>query len=287
MKHLTPKNLMLCLMGSLIYCIAFNTFIVPAHMYSSGFVGISQLVAGGLASVFHIRMNLQPIVYFCLDVPLFLIGLKILGKASIAFTFLIVLVETLFMNFIPIPDHMVLDNVFAMAVVGGCLEGIGTSITFRGFGSSGGTDLLGMMLTEKYRKLSVGRVNLAVNACVYLVAGMRYSLQTAVYSLVAEAFSSIMIDRYHKQNNLVTVNVISEQYEAFIQFINVKLDRGATVIDAKGAWSGKPCKVVIAVLSEYELGLLEKEAETIDPAAFIFSNPRTSVFGEFEKRLSA
>ena len=45
MKHLTPKNLMLCLMGSLIYCIAFNTFIVPAHMYSSGFVGISQLVA--------------------------------------------------------------------------------------------------------------------------------------------------------------------------------------------------------------------------------------------------
>ena len=110
-------------------------------------------------------MNLQPIVYFCLDVPLFLIGLKILGKASIAFTFLIVLVETLFMNFIPIPDHMVLDNVFAMAVVGGCLEGIGTSITFRGFGSSGGTDLLGMMLTEKYRKLSVGRVNLAVNAC--------------------------------------------------------------------------------------------------------------------------
>ena len=174
-----------------------------------------------------------------------------------------------------------------MAVVGGCLEGIGTSITFRGFGSSGGTDLLGMMLTEKYRKLSVGRVNLAVNACVYLVAGLRYSLQTAVYSLVAEAFSSIMIDRYHKQNNLVTVNVISEQYEAFIQFINVKLDRGATVIDAKGAWSGKPCKVVIAVLSEYELGLLEKEAETIDPAAFIFSNPRTSVFGEFEKRLSA
>ena len=208
-------------------------------------------------------------MYFCLDVPLFLIGLKILGKASIAFTFLIVLVETLFMNFIPIPDHMVLDNVFAMAVVGGCLEGIGTSITFRGFGSSGGTDLLGMMLTEKYRKLSVGRVNLAVNACVYLVAGLRYSLQTAVYSLVAEAFSSIMIDRYHKQNNLVTVNV------------------GATVIDAKGAWSGKPCKVVIAVLSEYELGLLEKEAETIDPAAFIFSNPRTSVFGEFEKRLSA
>ena len=85
----------------------------------------------------------------------------------------------------------------------------------------------------------------------------------------------------------MTAKEYLNQARTLDQRINVKLDRGATVIDAKGAWSGKPCKVVIAVLSEYELGLLEKEAETIDPAAFIFSNPRTSVFGEFEKRLSA
>lgn len=287
MKHLTPKNLLLCLLGTLIYCSAFNTFIVPTHLYASGFVGISQLISGALGKVIHVSFNLQAAVYFCLDVPLFLFGLKVLGKKAIVFTFVIVATETFFMSIIPVPEHMMLNNAFAMAVVGGSLEGIGTAVTFRGFGSSGGTDLLGMMLTEKYRRLSVGRVNLFVNFCVYVFAGLRFSFQIAVYSLVAETFSSIMIDRLHMQNNLVTVNIVSEHYEEFIKFINKDLDRGATVVDGTGAWSKRPCKVVVAVLSEYELRLLEKEAETVDPAAFIFSNPRTEVFGEFEKRLSA
>lgn len=287
MKHLTLKNLMLCLIGSFLYCAAFNTFIVPTHLYASGFVGISQLLAGAISRIVHVDFNLQAAVYFCLDVPLFLFGLKVLGKKAISFTFMIVLAETFYMSVIPVQEHMMLNNAFAMAVVGGTLEGIGTAITFRGFGSSGGTDLLGMMLTEKFRKLSVGRVNLFVNACIYVFAGLRFSVQIAVYSLVAETFSSIMIDRFHMQNNLVTVNIISEHYKEFIRFINSELDRGATVVDGTGAWSKKPCKVVVAVLSEYELGLLEKEAEAVDPAAFIFSNPRTEVFGEFEKRLSA
>lgn len=287
MKHLTPKNLLLCLLGTVIYCAAFNTFIVPSHMYASGFVGISQLIAGALGKIIHVNFNLQAAVYFCLDVPLFLFGLKVLGKKAILFTFMIVAAETFFMSVIPVPDHMMLNNAFAMSVVGGSLEGIGTAITFRGFGSSGGTDLLGMMLTERYRKLSVGKVNLFVNSCVYVFAGIRFSFQIAVYSLVAETFSSIMIDRLHKQNNLVTVNIISSHYEEFISFIHKDLDRGATILDATGAWSGKPCKVVVAVLSEYELGLLEKKAESVDPQAFIFSNPRTSVLGDFEKRLSA
>lgn len=287
MKHLTPKNLLLCMIGTLIYCTAFNTFIVPTHLYASGFVGISQLLAGAIGKVVHVRFNLQAVVYFCLDVPLFLYGMKELGKKAILFTFVIVTVETFFMSVIPVPDHMMLNNAFAMAVVGGSLEGIGVSITFRGFGSSGGTDLLGMMLTEKHRKLSVGKVNLFVNFCVYMLAGLRFSFQIAVYSLVAETFSSIMIDRFHMQNNLVTVHIISEKYDDFVRFINEELDRGATILEGTGAWSGKECKVVVAVMSEYELGLLEKEAEKKDPAAFIFSNPKTSVFGEFEKRLSA
>ena len=287
MKHLTPKNMLLCLIGTVIYCAAFNTFIVPTHLYASGFVGKSQLISGAIGKVVSVPFNLQAAVYFCLDVPLFLFGLKVLGKSAIANTFVIVAAETFFMSVIPVPEHMMLNNAFAMAVVGGSLEGIGVAVTFRGFGSSGGTDLLGMMLTEKYRKLSVGRVNLFVNFCVYVFAGLRFSFQIAVYSLVAETFSSIMIDRFHKQNNLVTVYIISEKYGDFVRFITDDLDRGATIMDGRGAWSGKGCKVVLTVMSEYELGLLEKEAEKTDPDAFIFSSPGTSVFGEFEKRLSA
>lgn len=286
MKHYSLKNILLFLAGSFLYCAALNVFIVPAQLYSSGFVGISQLAADALEQVFHSSVNLQPVIYFLLDVPLFLAGMRILGLRSISFTFMIVAVETVFMSIIPVPDHRVIDDVFALAVCGGALEGLGSSLTFRGFGTSGGTDLLGLMLTRKYRKLSVGRVNIAVNLIVYAVAAARNSFQIAVYSLIAEIFASIVIDRYHRQNNLVTVHIISDRTDDFVRYIMRSLDRGATILKAEGAWSGEERRVIVAVLSEYELGLLEKEAEQIDPDAFVFSNPRTDVLGEFEKRLS-
>lgn len=286
MKHFSPKNIALCLSGSFLYCLAVNVFIVPAGLYSSGFVGISQLIADAAEGLLHTPYSIQPAAYFLLNVPLFLAGFRILGLRSISVTFLIIAAETLFMSLIPVPDRRVIDDAFALTVCGGALEGLGSSLTFRGFGTSGGTDLLGLMLTQKYRKLSVGRVNLAVNILVYAFAAIRNSFQAAVYSLIAEIFASIVIDRYHKQNNLVTVHIVSSRTDDFVRYIMRSLDRGATILKAEGAYSGAERKVVISVLSEYELGLLEKEAEEIDPDAFIFSNPRTDVFGEFEKRLS-
>ncbi len=286
MKHFTLRNILLCLAGTLTYCLAFNMVIVPAGLYASGFVGISQLITDQLERFVHVRFHLQSVVYFCVDVPLFLAGFRILGKKNILFTMLIVAMESVFMALIPIPKKMILDDTFAVAICGGCLEGIGTSITFRGFGSSGGTDLLGLMLTEKNRKLSVGKVNFIVNAAVYTYAAFCYSFQTAIYSLIAEVFVSLMIDRLHKQNNIVTVNIISDQYDDFCRYIISTLNRGATLLEGKGAYSHAERKVIVAVLSEYELGLLEKEAEKIDKDAFIFASPNTVLSGDFEKRLS-
>jgi len=289
-SHLTPRftarNIILCLSGSLVYCLALNILITPAKLYAGGFTGISQLIAGAVGSKVHLKFNLQALIYFLLDVPLFLAGAKTLGKRMVARSFLIVSAETVFMALIPIPEHPVVDETFAAVMLGGSLEGIGSALTFSGFGSSGGTDMLGLILTQKFRKMSVGRVSLAVNAVVYTIAGVYFSLQTALYSLVAEVFCSMMIDRYHKQNNLVCVNIISGRYQMFCKYIIDQLDRGATILEAEGAYTGSERKVVIAIVSEYELELLKKEGETIDPDAFIYIQPSTEVLGEFQKRLS-
>jgi len=286
MKVFTPKNLLYCFLGSLIYCLGLNLFIQPAHLYAGGFVGISQLLANILGAFVQTPFNLQPVIYYLLDLILFAFCWKTLGRRMIAVSLTIVTAEALYMALIPIPETPILDETLAAVICGGCIEGIGTAITFYGFGSSGGTDMLGLMLTKRFRNLSVGKVSLAVNFMVYVVAMVRNSVQIAIYSLAAELFCSMMIDRFHKQNNLVSVNIVSDHPREISQFIMNELDRGCTILHGEGAWSGQERLLVISIMSEYELSILKKETARIAPEAFIFIHPNIGVSGDFEKRVA-
>lgn len=286
MKRNKPRNFFLCMLGAFIYCCGFNVFIVPANLYSGGFVGISQLITSLIKPYIDVPFNLQSVVYFLTDLPLFLVAFKVLGRKMVSLSLVIVAMESAFMAIIPVPETPILSETITSVLCGGCIEGIGTAITFRGFGSSGGTDLLGLMLSEKFENLSVGRVNLAVNFLVYTVAGIRFSVETAIYSLMAEICCSLLIDRFHLQNNLVTANIISDDYEEICHFILEKLDRSCTVINCEGGYTGEPKKMIAAVLSEYEMNILRKWVSDRDPDAFIYVTPSVRVIGEFEKRLS-
>lgn len=286
LKRNKARNLFLCILGAFIYCCGFNVFIVPANLYSGGFVGISQLITSLIKPIVHVPFNLQSVVYFLTDLPLFLVAFKVLGRKMVGLSLFIVAIESLFMAIVPVPQAPILSETITSVLCGGCIEGIGTAITFRGFGSSGGTDLLGLMLSEKFENLSVGRVNLAVNFFVYTVAGIRFSVETAIYSLMAEICCSLLIDRFHLQNNLVTANIISDHYEEICSFILEKLDRSCTVLNGEGAYSHAPKKLVVTVLSEYEMNILRKWAADRDPDAFIYVTPSVQVIGDFEKRLT-
>ena len=280
------RNLILCLSGSAIYCLGFNLFIVPANLYSGGFIGISQLLSDMVGGAAKFSFNLQPLLYLLLNIPLFLVAFRVLGHRLIRRSVMLVCAETLFLWLIPVPAEPILDETLACVICGGCIEGLGIAITFRGFGSSGGTDMLGLILTQRYPGFSVGRVNLAVNLVVYSVAGIRYSLKTAIYSLAGELFCSLMVDRYHKQNNLVSVNIVSPGYREIADYIMGELNRSCTILEGTGGYSKETKKLLIAIISEYELDFLKKEVNRIDPNAFLFIHPNIDVMGDFEKRLS-
>ncbi|MBR5712896.1 MAG: YitT family protein [Lachnospiraceae bacterium] len=279
-------NFAICCTASLIYCIGVNLFILPGGLYSGGFTGISQLL-----SLFAVGTPLEPYnikgaLYFLLNIPIVILGWKSLGsKAMLKAGFTIVL-ESCLMSFLPIPKEPIISDALTNTIVGGFFEGVGCGLLYIGFGSGGGTDIIGIVLSRKYRSLSVGKVSLAINLIVYAVCAIVFNPEVAVYSIIAAFCCSLVVDKIHLQNRAVTVNVFTNREQEIGDWIRDNINRSATVFTGTGAYSGAERKLVISVMSEYEYHRLKHALPEIDPTAFANVYPSVAVLGDFEKRLS-
>lgn len=279
------KNTLFCVLGSALYCLAVNLFVSPVELYSGGFVGISQLLARFLHTPLATN-TVQSIIYFLINVPMFILALIFLGKRFISKSIVTIVAETLFFALIPIPDAPIVPEILTNCLIAGVLEAFGCILIYVSFGSGGGTDILGMLLVKKFRFLSVGRVSLSINLVVYSISALLFSIDVAVYSLLTSVICSLLIDRLHMQNNSVSVNILSKKYREVSEMILTELRRDATIVECIGAYSEEEKKMVISVMSEYELRLLKRRITEIDNRAFMFINPHVGVMGNFEKRLS-
>ena len=278
------KNFSLCIIGSFLYCIGTNIFIIPANLYSGGFVGIAQLIVPYIP--FDFGFSWYGIVYLLLNIPLYIVGIFKLGKRFVAKSLFLILIETVFLTILPIPDGILIDNFLTNCIIGGCIQGLGIGVTFRGFASGGGTDILGLILTKDIKFMSVGKTSIIVNAILYGICAYKFDINIAIYSIIASLFCSIIIDKIHIQNKVVSVNILSEKYDKISDVIIKELNRSATILEGIGAYSNSSKKMIVSIMSEYELKKLKAAVKKEDPNAFIFIHPNITVIGDFEKRLN-
>ncbi len=280
------RDIALCITGSLIYCAGVNLFIRPSGLYSGGFTGISQLLSLLAKGTFLEPYNLQGIIYFIINIPLIVIGWIILGKGSVFKTVLTVIIQSILLSVIPIPAVQIIEDLLVNTILGAVLEGVGCGILYYGYGSSGGTDILGMVFSKKIPGMTIGRVSLAVNFVVYTACAIIFNITTAVYCVIAAAINSYVSDKLHLQNKAVTVNVFTSNPERISNWVMKELNRDTTVIKGVGSYSGREKEMIVCVMSEYEYGRLKRHIKELDPTAFAYVNPSASVLGRFEKRLS-
>ena len=279
-------NFSICIVASLIYCLGVNFFILPGGLYSGGFTGIAQLLSLLAEGTRLEPYNIRGILYFILNIPLVIIGWRALGGKPMFKAGFTIILESALMSLLPIPKEPIITDALTNTIVGGFFEGIGSGLLYVGFGSSGGTDIIGIVMSLKYRSLSVGKVTLAVNIVVYAVCAIVFNPTVAVYSVIAAFCSSLIIDRIHLQNRAVTVDIFTNKDREIGDWIRDNLDRSATVFTGTGAYSGAERKLLISVMSEYEYHRLKHALPELDPTAFANVYPSTAVLGEFEKRLS-
>lgn len=275
------------LLGTFLFALGVNLFIVPAGLYNGGFIGIAQIIRTLLLEYTPFNMksiDIAGIINFAINIPLLLLAYFKMGRKFFEKTIFGIIFLTLFLTIIKTPAVPIVDEELTACIVGGILAGFGTGIILRAGGSGGGLDILGMYVTKIKPGFSVGKLSMFVNFGVYLLCAMLFNVKVVIYSVIYTVFASIVMDRAHYQNINTSVMIFTKK-EGVSNAIMKEMQRGVTNWDGKGAYTNENTTVLLTVISKYEITRLRKVVYDIDPNAFMILNSGLDVYGNFEKRL--
>jgi len=277
-----------CVMGLLIYCIGINLFVVPNNLYTGGILGLSQLLRSAIVQIFNIDVNfdISAIIYYLINIPLFVISMKKLSKTFFMRTLFAVSLNALFLTIIPIPNAPLLNDLLANVLIGGALAGIGIGMALSTGSSTGGIDIIGIILSKKSKKITVGNIGLIFNVFIYVICGINYGIEIMIYSIIYAVFETILLDRNHIQNIYSQTFIFTKKNpDKLIHFINAEINRGATYWEAIGGYTKEKTYIVCCVLSKYERMRLERHMNEFDEKAFMVGKDGVEIKGLFNKYL--
>ena len=277
------------LIGISIFCLGINLFIVPNNLYNGGVLGLSQLLNGLLKSLFHVQStyNSSGIINFFLNIPILILAYRKVSKTFFSRTIFTILIQTLLLTLIPIPNEPFVHELITNVLIGGVIVGIGSAFVLTASGSSGGTDVIGIVLSSKYSHFSVGKFGRMFNAFVYGISGLLYGIPTMIYSIIYSIVATITVDRFHDQNVCSSAFVFTkDRPDSILEYVRDTLDRDATCWEGKGYYDNTKTYITYLVLSRYEFHKLEKMLKVFHTDAFIVKNDGVQIDGNFTKRLS-
>lgn len=275
--------------GELIAAAALNLFIVPLSLYTGGTMGVCQLIRTLLqtyAGVDFGTYDVAGILYFLVNIPILLFAYKNLGRALVVKTIICTTAYSLFYSIIPIPAAPIVDDYLTACLLGGILTGVGSGIVLTCGCSSGGLDVIGLCLSKRGSSFTVGRFSLTFNVFLYTACLILFSPEVAIYSVIYNFFTSMVLDRMHQQNVNVMALIFTHEDEHMLgRFIMEKLGRGVTYWNGTGAYTGKGVHVLCVSLSKYEIEELLHAVHSIDPHAFFTVQEGVRVYGNFRRKL--
>ncbi|MBI9055605.1 MAG: YitT family protein [Bacteroidales bacterium] len=279
------KNLrayIIIVIGLFINALGWTAFLIPAEITGGGVTGIATLIFYGTEIPIWIS-------YLIINGFLILISVKILGRSFGIKTVFATLVLTLFFSVLQgvIKEPIVNEN-FMSAVIGGILAGSGIGIVFSQGGSTGGTDIIAMII-NKYRNVSPGRTILYADVLIIASSFILFrSIEKIVYGYVTMAVTAYAIDLILTgAKRTVQLFIFSQKYDEIAKEIAGNINRGITLIDGTGWYSKKESKILMILVKKQESNSLLKIIKRIDPEAFISLNNVMGVYGKGFDRIKA
>ncbi|HIS28022.1 MAG TPA: YitT family protein [Candidatus Avamphibacillus intestinigallinarum] len=273
------KRIIMVIIGALLNALSLNFFLIKANVYASGVTGAAQLVSSVFKDFIHIDITTGMLV-FIMNVPVLILGWFKVGKGFTIYSMVSVLFLTLFLEFIPTISFS--NDIMLNAVFGGLIGGVGIGLTLKLGASTGGMDIIAMVLSRMNDK-PIGSYMLILNGIIIVMAGILYEPENALYTLLTLYVTTRVIDTIHTRHEKVTAMIITRKAEELHRAIHKNLVRGITIIPARGAYSNENKNMLYLVITRYELYDLEQIINEVDPNAFTNIVQTTGIFGFFRK----
>lgn len=261
------------ILGSIAIAVSFNLFLIPHNLLSSGIGGIAIII--GLLTPFN-----TGIVNLILNLPILILGYIGLGKRAIAYT--IISVFTLSIALDVIPEYRLVSDTLLSSIFGGVMAGAGVGLVFNCYGTTGGFDVIGMLLSRK-KDIQIGGFLIALNAVVIIISGFFFSWDIALTSLLSIYVTGKVIDAIHTKKRKITLMIVTNQAEDMKQKLLSNLVRGITLLDGEGAYSNEKKRILMTVISREELTNMKSMISEVDPHAFVNITETVEVLGLFRR----
>ena len=258
--------------------VAVNFFYDSGDIYSSGVTGIAQIISKLSEKILGVNVPLS-IVLLLLNVPLFILGwFKISPKFTI-YTGMTVGFTSLFMQIMP--SQVLSTDPTINAIFGGVLMGAASVYILKSNSSSGGLDFITISIRRKTGK-TIGSLSIIFNSFIMIVAGILFGWQSALYSALAIFISGKVTDAVYTKQKKIQVMIITSKADDVIHAIHKKLRRGITIIsEVEGAFHHDQKKVLITVVTRYELPMLKQIMHESDPKSFVSISDNVQILGRF------
>ena len=273
--------------GAVLYSLGLNLFVVPAGLYTGGIMGFAQLLRTLIVHLTGLEMkfDIAGVINYAINLPILCIAWRRVDHRAVFKTLLSVTSTTIFLSLVPRTDILSGDKL-AECLIGGMLCGCGIGMTLWMGGTSGGMDVIGMMLLKKGSHTSIGHVNLIWNLALYAICAAAFNLSTAIYSVLFSFVSTTAMDKLHMQNINVEVTVVTKVLSPEMEReILVDLHRGITRYEGIGEYTGQPVHIFYILVNKYEIGQLRAIVLKHDPHAFIVAKDGAVVYGNYKKKL--
>lgn len=267
------------MLGTAIYAFGIHYFILPNELMEGGVTGISIL----LNYSFGIPLSFSTLL---LNIPLFILGWRALGRRGMWLTVLGTLSLAVFLYIVERSLHVgyivpfATDDLFLASLYAGVTLGAGLGIVFRFGGTTGGVDILARF-ANRSKGWSIGQFFLIFDTLVIGASLFYISMERVLYTLVVVFVAAKVIDVIQQGEYAARAfMVISEQTELISMQILKELDRGVTIIPARGAFTGQAKEMLYCVVYRHETRRLERLVRRVDPSAFIIVTEVQDVLGE-------
>ncbi len=270
-------------LGSALMAFALHFFLEPNTIAPGGVTGLAVVIQ---------RITAVPmdVTNLLINIPLFIIGILILGKAFGAKTAYATLMLSVFLRLFIIvfgTEGTLTSDILLAAVYGGVSMGVGLGLIFRLGGTTGGTDLAGAILNKFFPALSIAKLMMILDLIIVAIAGLvERRIEAALYSVIALYITVKLTDfivedlSYSK-----AVYIISQKPVQISNRIMQELERGVTALEAKGMYTGAHRNVLLCVVNRAEVAKLKKLVYEEDHTAFIMVTTAHEVLGEGFKEI--
>ncbi|MGI6679527.1 MAG: YitT family protein [Dehalobacterium sp.] len=270
----TGRDILLIILGSIFVALSINVFIMPNHFVAGGISGLAIMTN-------HFTSWSVGLLIALYNIPIMIWARKELTIRFIVYTLLAIALQSVMLEYIT-PTTYTNDPLLA-GIFGGVLMGVGAGTIIRQSGSSGGMDVVGIVLRKKLG-ISVGTVSSLSNLVIISVAALIFGLEPAMYTIISILITGLSVDLVQKGlNTRLTAMIVSNASNEIKEAIMTQLNRGVTLIHGRGGFEDVDKDIIFCVVNQFELPRLKEFVTNIDANAFMTISQTTEVLGRFSE----